>query len=119
MLAIITFGGGKPIFQTPSNVAKSLWNSWFWGNHLLCWHVYTFFDSTLDLRDIVCVEQMGHPWYPLAANHEIAPYVGKSWIIHNWMACNIKWCSPCLLLASCTCTPFCHNYFNSSIRGSK
>jgi hypothetical protein len=49
MSMIITFGGGRPIFQTPSNVVKSLWNSWSLGNHLLCWHVYTFFHNTLDL----------------------------------------------------------------------
>ncbi len=45
MSTTITFGGGKPISWTPWNTTKSIPNSWSFGNHLLCWHVYTFFHS--------------------------------------------------------------------------
>ncbi len=102
MSTTITFGGGKPISRTPSNATKSLQNSWSLGNHLLCWHVYTFFCSALNLWDIVCVEQMGHLRYPLVVNPEIVPYISKSWIVHNTMARNINWCSSCTLFASCS-----------------
>lgn len=34
--------GGCPSSWTPLKIAKFAWNLWSIGNHLLCWHVYTF-----------------------------------------------------------------------------
>jgi len=74
MSTTVTFGGGRLIFWTPSNAAKSLQNSWSLGNHLLCWHVYTFFHNVLDLWDIMCAEQNGAPSIPFGCQ----PYILNS-----------------------------------------
>jgi hypothetical protein len=116
MFIALTFDGGCPSSWTPSNTARFTQSI---GNHLLCWHVYTFLHIGFDLQLIVCVKHMGHPRYPFVTRPTVVPYARRSWIVHINIVHILNSIWPLNVAASCTCTPISHNSFNSSTNNYK
>jgi hypothetical protein len=119
MSIALTFNGGCPSFWNPSNIAKSTQNSWSIGNHLVCWHAYTFLCILFNTQLIIYVEHMGHPWYPFVTRPTTIPYDGRSWIVHINIASILNFVWLLNVATSHTCTPIFHSSFNPSINSSK